>query len=255
MSTRVDYTCDVDPECRIPLESLAKKVREVLNDPRGWNKYGYEFTEHSNNEKSSRILNIILVTADKAKRQCGSRLGGFSCYSPDENVIYLNLDNWMGKSASSLPLDRYRTYVINHEVGHRLGFGHPAERNCQTNSYCNAHKGAPGSVMIQMTRGPDWVAPCTENEWPLDPADYDETKNPRLDNRFPVPIPFASNKTGSGEPFIVYSGLPEITPGILFVLVVVAIIIAIYSFACDVKKSMYVGESGFANSAYMTSVV
>lgn len=206
----VPYRCSVDAGINtgiyvgindITLKSFREKVHSVLNDPRGWNKYGYYFREiHSDEANSGRInagaLHIILVTGDKAKRKCGSALGGFSCYSSGENIIYMNLDNWMGGSKSSLPLDRYRTYAVNHEVGHRLGIGHPSESNCSKSEYCKrafdktTGIGAPGSVMVQMTRGPDWVYPCVENEWPLDPNIYNEVlKNPRLDNEYPVPIP------------------------------------------------------------------
>ena len=196
-----EYVCGVDNEVleKYPLETpekLRAKLESVLGDSRGWRKYGYTFKCIGEigvnvNKIPNHVLKIILVTWEKAKRECGSKLGGFSCYGSSENTIFINLDNWMGKSKSELPLDRYRTYVINHEMGHRLGFGHPEKQKKQ---YCSANHGAKGSVMIQMTRGPDFVAPCIENEWPLDPHEYDETKNPHLYTKYPI--------TGGGESFI-----------------------------------------------------
>lgn len=211
----VKYTCGIDVDGPITAESFAEKIKSVLDDDRGWRKYGYEFI-YEPTRSSPKTLKIILVSGEKAKNKCGSRLGGFSCYSPDENNIYINLNNWMGGSASSLPLERYRTYAINHEVGHRLGMGHPSETNCSNSKFCNANKGSPGSVMIQMTRGPEWVSPCIENEWPLDPEIYNEIlENPRLNNRYVVPVPAQ------------YSGGNESSSNIIFALLILIIILII----------------------------
>lgn len=219
------YTCEIDPEITSESpDSFREKIQSTLSDPRGWVKYGYNFV-YVQSRPDKSVLKIILVSGDKAKNKCGSRLGGFSCYSPDENNIYMNLNNWMGGSASTLPLDRYRTYAINHEVGHRLGLGHPSETDCSNSEFCNANKGAPGSVMIQMTRGPDWVRPCVENEWPLDPSVYNELKeNPRLSNIYTVSFP---SVTGGGNNYDVNIVVALL---ILMIVLLMAIIDPIVSF-------------------------
>jgi hypothetical protein len=237
------YTCDVDPDINsahpeLTQENFSSKISSVLGDERGWKKYGYEF-EYKGRipSKDKNTLHIVLVNGDKAKKMCGSKLGGFSCYSPDENFIYMNLTNWMGGSQSQLPLERYRTYVINHEVGHRLGFGHPDK---QKTNYCSANKGKPGSVMIQMTRGPDWVAPCIENEWPLDPSIYDETKNPRIFNLYPV--------EGASEKFLpalavagggIYALADKSDNSRIMVFIIVLVILLIW--ICSRSGSVYEG--------------
>ena len=63
---------------------------------------------------------------------------------------------------SELPLDKYRNYVINHEVGHSLGLPHATcPHDGQVAPYI-------GSIMQQMTKGPSHIAPCKENDWLLE---------------------------------------------------------------------------------------
>jgi hypothetical protein len=69
----------------------------------------------------------------------------------------LNLDRYMTSVSAyrnaKVTLDIYRTYMINHEVGHALGHGHQL---CPSN-------GAPAPVMEQQTLG---LHGCTPNPWP-----------------------------------------------------------------------------------------
>lgn len=60
--------------------------------------------------------------------------------------IFIHPKRWSeGSQVSGLSLDDYRRYVINHEVGHTLGFLHfPRE---------NVVQGQLGSIMLQHTRG------------------------------------------------------------------------------------------------------
>ena len=78
--------------------------------------------------------------------------GIFSCRNGDS--LWLNSDRWTGAVddwASSL--EEYRQYLVNHEMGHFLGFG---------------HVGCPGAgelapVMMQQTKG---IGDCAPNSWP-----------------------------------------------------------------------------------------
>ncbi len=169
--TRVTYTTTVGPG--VPLGEAAatfgETVDRVLADPRGWAKYGYTFVRATHSPQ----LRIRLETAAVTEREC--RVPGFSCWRAGVNDIVVNLANWTGGSRSRLPLDRYRTYVICHEVGHSLGLDHqpcPAAE-CRRRGM----RVCPASVMMQMTRGPEHVSPCAESEWPLDP-DW-KTDDPR----------------------------------------------------------------------------
>ncbi|MFR9774600.1 DUF3152 domain-containing protein [Micromonospora sp. MS34] len=106
---------------------------------------------------------IYLATRDTAGRLCRDggidiRKGGVpytSCRVPGKVVI--NLDRWRTSVphlvAAEMPLEEYRLYVINHEVGHQLGHHHEG---------CPA-AGRPAPVMQQQTL---FLDGCRPNPWP-----------------------------------------------------------------------------------------
>ncbi len=106
---------------------------------------------------------VYLATRDTAGRLClregiDIRKGGVpytSCRVPGKVVI--NLDRWRASAphlvAAGLPLETYRVYVINHEVGHQLGHHHEG---------CPA-AGRPAPVMQQQTL---FLGGCRPNPWP-----------------------------------------------------------------------------------------
>jgi hypothetical protein len=126
-------------------------------------------TNDANNTRKYPILKIFLKSANQTDKDCGMQ--GFSCTRFTDNYnpidIIINYDNWCGKSKSSLSIPDYRKYVINHEVGHWLGLDHT---ECPIDQ-CIAMglKECPASIMLQMTRGPDFIKPCKEQPNPLDP--------------------------------------------------------------------------------------
>ncbi|MDG4794088.1 DUF3152 domain-containing protein [Micromonospora sp. WMMD1082] len=120
------------------------RLRQVAGDSR------YDFT-------------VYLATAHTAGRMCVAggvdiRIGGrpyTSCRTSGKVII--NLDRWRLSVphfvADGVPLSVYRTYVINHEVGHQLGNRH--ER-------CPG-QGEPAPVMMQQTL---FLKGCVANPWP-----------------------------------------------------------------------------------------
>lgn len=65
-------------------------------------------------------------------------------------MIWLNANRWMhGAKASKLPLERYRQYMVSHEMGHSLGHDHVL---------CNGSGPAP--IMMQQTLG---IGKCSPN--------------------------------------------------------------------------------------------
>ncbi|MDX5461909.1 DUF3152 domain-containing protein [Micromonospora tulbaghiae] len=106
---------------------------------------------------------IYLATRDTAGRLCGAggidiRVGGVpytSCRVPGKVVI--NLARWRTSAphlvSAGMPLDDYRLYVVNHEVGHQLGHRHEG---------CPG-AGRPAPVMQQQTL---FLKGCRPNPWP-----------------------------------------------------------------------------------------
>jgi hypothetical protein len=127
-------------------DDFARQVSTTLADPRSWGvplrRVGpgqpYDFT-------------IYLVTPGTRDVLCADQPDGYtSCRNGDR--VVLNVARWV-KGIPGYDLRTYRQYMVNHEVGHRLGHGH--ER-------CPG-AGRPAPVMQQQTLG---LHGCTPNPWP-----------------------------------------------------------------------------------------
>ncbi|MDO3702669.1 DUF3152 domain-containing protein [Micromonospora sp. C28SCA-DRY-2] len=113
--------------------------------------------------RSRYDFTVYLATAATARRMCAAggvdiRIGGrpyTSCRASGKVII--NLDRWRLSVPhfvrAGVPLSVYRTYVVNHEVGHQLGHRH--ER-------CPG-RGRPAPVMMQQTL---FLNGCVANPWP-----------------------------------------------------------------------------------------
>lgn len=143
------YSISFSDNLNVQKGRIIKKVIETLNDKRGWQRLGYKFIL----SEERFDFEIQFVSNSYIERVCN--FTGLSCADRNTNTIYMNIDNWKsGIRLSGLDKDNYRTYMINHEVGHILGRGH---------SQC----GNPGTrvpVMVQQTLG---IANCKPNPWPL----------------------------------------------------------------------------------------
>ncbi|HZD97516.1 MAG TPA: DUF3152 domain-containing protein [Micromonosporaceae bacterium] len=140
----------------VSMADFTAKVDETLGDPRSWiagGKYRLQQVPRS----SSYDFTVYLVTSNTTRHMCAPLpTNGFTSCRQGSHVV-LNLDRYMtsvaGYRSAAVPLDTYRTYMINHEVGHALGHDH--ER-------CPA-KGALAPVMQQQTLG---LHGCVANPWP-----------------------------------------------------------------------------------------
>lgn len=135
----------VDPQC------FGNAVMNILNDPRGWTA--------SQDVTFQRVdtgadLRLVLASPSLTDRRCAplNTAGLYSCRNGSS--VVLNFKRWKnGADAFAGDVITYRTYLVNHEVGHFLGNGH---RGCPG-------AGLPAPVMMQQTKG---VGSCLPNGWP-----------------------------------------------------------------------------------------
>lgn len=142
----VRYTTVVDADVRYPPKQFAKEVAVYLADPDGWEAKGYNFVEVDRNPEV-----MIHLSSPATLLQSGCKNDGLSCAEMNGRTMMLNAMRWtQGSSASKLPLEEYRQYLVSHEMGHILGHDHAT---CPGN-------GHPAPVMMQQTLG---IGACSPN--------------------------------------------------------------------------------------------
>ncbi|MFJ8580337.1 DUF3152 domain-containing protein [Micromonospora sp. NPDC093277] len=157
------YRIEVERDAGQDADEFAGTVDGVLADPRSWIASG-ELRVQRVTDASAADFTIYLATPVTSERMCAE--GGLaterytSCRLPGKVIV--NLARWMDAVPDyGAPLDVYRTYVINHEVGHEFGESHQV---------CPG-PGEPAPVMQQQTYGLDG---CVANAWPyLDGVRYE----------------------------------------------------------------------------------
>ena len=151
--TLLRYRVLVERDIRgLSAASFADTVTATLADPRGWTAGGRWRLERVGPGDPYDIT-IYLATPDTRDRLCGDVADGYtSCRNGDR--VVLNVARWVkGVPDYGAGLTTYRRYVVNHEVGHRLGHRH---------ELCPGD-GRPAPVMQQQTLG---LHGCTANPWP-----------------------------------------------------------------------------------------
>jgi len=148
MNPRLKYVVRVQFPLRRELGRFRSKIEAVLADTRGW---PVEFIR----DDLDPDFSITLVEPGVVERACGLS-NNLSCANMEDKWILINARRWFeGSEESKLELDDYRTYVINHEVGHVLRLGHPTHP---------PRPGEPCPVMVQQTLG---TGHTLKNVWPL----------------------------------------------------------------------------------------
>ena len=151
-----------------------REVQRVLGDDRGWSGLGYLFSQVSRQQATRNLrstpeqLIVFVLTppsilyADKYREFEAKQL---SVADLGTRCIPFNLDRWQGTctNLSQLPLKEYREYLINHETGHMLHFGHFTGAGAYPNDGAN-----PAPVMMQQTLG---IGDFQPNSWPVDGVD------------------------------------------------------------------------------------
>ena len=149
--TRMTYRLEIEGGLPLDGAAVAAQVQRTLTDPRGW-----QPIEHVAFVRTAGPASFELILASPAMvdRLCYplDTVGQLSCRNG--NRVILNAKRWV----DAVPwyrghLDDYRAYLVNHEVGHRLGHGHEG---------CPA-PGAPAPVMVQQSKS---LYGCAPNSWP-----------------------------------------------------------------------------------------
>ena len=145
------YVVEVEGGLGLDPREFAAAVDRTLADPRSWTAGGRRTLQRVDGDADVRIALASPATTD---RLCAPlRTGGtYSCANGARAV--LNAKRWLtGARSYGEHLEDYRAYLVNHEVGHTLGFGHTG---------CPG-AGQPAPVMQQQSKGLDG---CTRGPWP-----------------------------------------------------------------------------------------
>lgn len=138
----VRYRTSVDPDVRYPADRFAEEVAIYLADPDGWAQFVHFVPGPGG--KHIRLCNPSTLKSE------GCKDDQLSCAVLGGKDIWLNADRWMhGAPASRLPLERYRQYMVSHEMGHSLGHDH-----------VKCPGSGPAPIMMQQTLG---IGSCEPN--------------------------------------------------------------------------------------------
>jgi hypothetical protein len=117
------YTVEVDPGTGLDPEDVARQVRAALTDERSWAR---ERTLEQVTDPARARIRIVVATPTTVDALCaraGLRtVGIYSCWNG--RVAALNAWRWEVGAGGFEDIATYRTYLINHEVGHGFGYGH-----------------------------------------------------------------------------------------------------------------------------------
>ena len=148
-----------------PDEKDPNKINEMnkyLLDERGWKSKGYTFNQVDNINDAN--IQVYFKTNDELKKivNYNKNLINLSItdYTTNPTSIYFNLQNWNNPPKEFKTkynrLENYRAYLVQHEFGHAIGFGHSSRpykdkemKNCP--------------VMLQQSK---YTEPyCVANPW------------------------------------------------------------------------------------------
>ncbi len=149
--SHISFDLEVEAGIGVDGNQFAAEVDRTLGDTRSWignGRTGFRRVA------SGGAMHIILASPATVDRLCAPlNTGGYYSCRRGSKVI-LNVNRWTGATSWwPAPLKTYRRYLVNHEVGHYLGYGHV--------SCPGAGRLAP--VMQQQTIS---LGGCVANGWP-----------------------------------------------------------------------------------------
>ncbi|GAA0566231.1 DUF3152 domain-containing protein [Paractinoplanes ferrugineus] len=153
--------------------AFARTVAATLGAPQGWTAGGkWRFRQVGAGDSAD--FTVRLVTPDTRDRLCDDVPDGYTSCRNGSDVV-LNVARWVkGVPGYGATLAVYRAYMVNHEVGHRLGDGH---------ELCSG-PGEAAPVMQQQTLG---LHGCTANPWPYRAGHRHAGRSGQYDDDIPPP--------------------------------------------------------------------
>lgn len=154
----------VDVEKGLPLDArlFADAVYKTLNDRRSWAHAGSRTFERVSTGPADIVITLASpgTTATWcAKSGLDTTVDNVSCDAASTPRTMINAYRWAQGSKTYGPdrMPAYREMLINHEVGHRLGYDHVL---CP-------QQGALAPVMMQQTKFLSYGGlTCKPNAWP-----------------------------------------------------------------------------------------
>lgn len=149
----VTFSIDIEASLGWSEDEAKVDIVAILADSRSWTGDGstrFQLVDGHEADVRIRIATPATVDARCSPLRTGGRL---SCRNGRN--LNINSDRWAGATSFwTASLEEYRAYVINHEMGHFLGFGH---------NYCPG-SGQLAPVMQQQTKS---LQGCEPNGWPF----------------------------------------------------------------------------------------
>jgi hypothetical protein len=149
------YEVVVETTSPIGPDEFAGVVEAILSDPRGWTasqQWGFQRVPAGPSDFTIHLATPATTDGLCARSGVPDTFGEVSCRG-GRNVV-INMRRWqLGVAWYADALDQYRQMVVNHEVGHFLGFGHAG---------CPG-AGLPAPVMQQQSID---LQTCVRNPWP-----------------------------------------------------------------------------------------
>jgi hypothetical protein len=155
------YRVDVEQGLGLDAELFAQAVHKTLNDDRSWAHSGARTFERIHSGETDFVITLASpgTTADWCARSgLDTTVDNVSCDSAATERVMINAYRWaQGSQTYGDQMHAYRQMLINHEVGHRLGYSHVT---CDKN-------GDLAPVMQQQTKflEHDGIR-CLPNPWP-----------------------------------------------------------------------------------------
>ena len=150
---KFNYAIKIEPSLGIDPICIKNLLYLTLNNDLGWSNVTEKSFQLTNAEDSDYVY--IFASPDKTDELCApiETNNIYSCRK--ENNIVFNFFRWKdGAVDFKKDMEMYRIYLINHETGHILGWGHV---DCPK-------EGAVAPVMMQQSKGTDG---CVPYGWPV----------------------------------------------------------------------------------------